>query len=589
MSDCTNTRLTYTARGRERYEIVVSHASLHKYQVVSGDDQYIVQQKAQALMARWDEMWERRQAVEERQQDRAERKQEIEASRQSAAEMTQEAQAAIDALEHLLAHTLSVDDTVDWDALKDKSDYAVPESTPPEPPPKPFLPEPRPKPEPSDVAYKVRAGLLGLFLPSVRERKEWEARERYNSDLKTWQELLKADVRQYNELVIAYNAKVRELSEEHRRAVNAWRSQREEYVRARDAKNAIVEAKRTKYLAADPDAIGDYCDLVLSNSKYPDYFPQSYELDYNPANHVLIVDYELPPIDVLPTLREVKYAQSKDDYAEKHMTEKELARLYDDVLYQVALRTIHELYEADNVGALASIVFNGYVQTIDKSTGKQARPCLLSVQANREEFAQINLASVEPKACFRKLKGVSSAALHSMTPVAPVLAMDREDARFIEGRPVVDGVGAGYNLAAMDWEDFEHLIREVFEAEFAAAGGEVKVTRASRDGGIDAVAFDPDPIRGGKTVIQAKRYTNTVSVSAVRELYGAVINEGANKGVLVTTADYGPDAYEFAKGKPLVLLSGSNLLHMLEKHGHRARIDLQEARRLLSEQAKQEP
>jgi len=137
-----------------------------------------------------------------------------------------------------------------------------------------------------------------------------------------------------------------------------------------------------------------------------------------------------------------------------------------------------------------------------------------------------------------------------------------------------------FNLAAMDWEDFEHLIREIFEKEFSSAGGEVKVTQASRDGGVDAVAFDPDPIRGGKIVIQAKRYTNTVAVGAVRDLYGTVMNEGANKGILVTTSDYGPDAYAFAKGKPLVLLNGANLLHMLEKHGHKARIDLQEARRI---------
>jgi len=79
-------------------------------------------------------------------------------------------------------------------------------------------------------------------------------------------------------------------------------------------------------------------------------------------------------------------------------------------------------------------------------------------------------------------------------------------------------------------------------------------------------------------VIQAKRYTNTVGVSAVRDLYGTVMNEGANKGVLVTTSDYGPDAYAFAAGKPLVLINGANLLHLLEKHGHRARIDLREAR-----------
>ena len=137
----------------------------------------------------------------------------------------------------------------------------------------------------------------------------------------------------------------------------------------------------------------------------------------------------------------------------------------------------------------------------------------------------------------------------------------------------------------MGWEDFEHLIREIFEKEFAVNGGEVKVTQASSDGGVDAIAFDPDPIRGGKIIIQAKRYTNTVGVSAVRDLYGTVMSEGATKGILVTTAEFGPDSYNFVKDKPLTLLSGGNLLHLLEKHGHRAKIDIKEAKKILKEQA----
>src|SRR5690606_27511946 len=122
----------------------------------------------------------------------------------------------------------------------------------------------------------------------------------------------------------------------------------------------------------------------------------------------------------------------------------------------------------------------------------------------------------------------------------------RDDGRFISSYEVATTLDESSNLAAMNWEDFEHLIREVFEHEFRSSGGEVKVTQASRDGGVDAIAFDPDPVRGGKIVIQAKRYTGTVSVAAVRDLYGTVMNEGANKGILVTTSDYGPDAYAFA-------------------------------------------
>jgi restriction system protein len=106
----------------------------------------------------------------------------------------------------------------------------------------------------------------------------------------------------------------------------------------------------------------------------------------------------------------------------------------------------------------------------------------------------------------------------------------------------------------------------------------VRVTQASRDAGVDAIAFDPDPIRGGKFVIQAKRYTQVVPVSAVRDLYGTMINEGAAKKILVTTAHYGREAREFAKDKPISLIDGSNLVHLLEEHGHQVRIDVQAAR-----------
>ena len=123
----------------------------------------------------------------------------------------------------------------------------------------------------------------------------------------------------------------------------------------------------------------------------------------------------------------------------------------------------------------------------------------------------------------------------------------------------------------------------MFGQEFSANGGEVKITQASRDGGVDAVAFDPDPIRGGKIVIQAKRYTNVVGVSAVRDLYGTLMNEGAMKGILVTTSYFGNDAYDFANGKPIQLIDGGQLLGLLEKHGHKARIDLKEAKMILNE------
>lgn len=297
----------------------------------------------------------------------------------------------------------------------------------------------------------------------------------------------------------------------------------------------------------------------------------------------------MPAPEQLPKISSVKFIKSRREYDEKSLSASDQAKLYDAAIYQIALRTLHELFESDTINALTSINLNGFVTAINSASGHEETNCIISLHAKKDEFTKINLSGIASsktfKECFKSLKGVGSSKLASMSAIKPLMEINRSDRRFRDHYAVADKLNDHINIAAMDWQDFEHLIREIFAKEFTENGGEVKVTQASADGGVDAIAFDPDPIRGGKIVIQAKRYTNVVSVSAVRDLYGTVMNEGATKGILVTTSDYGPDSYEFAKGKPLTLLSGSNLLYLLEKHGHKAKIDIKEAKRILKDQA----
>ncbi|MCT4477723.1 restriction endonuclease [Peribacillus frigoritolerans] len=133
-------------------------------------------------------------------------------------------------------------------------------------------------------------------------------------------------------------------------------------------------------------------------------------------------------------------------------------------------------------------------------------------------------------------KGLNASALIQLAPVRPILEIDKDDKRFVESKEILAGINSIPNLAAMPWENFEHLVRELFAFYFSKIGCEVKVTKASRDGGIDAIAFDPDPIRGGKFIIQAKKNNHVVPISAVRELNGIMADEGAVKGILVTTS-----------------------------------------------------
>ncbi|MER5406966.1 restriction endonuclease, partial [Streptomyces sp. NPDC002769] len=120
----------------------------------------------------------------------------------------------------------------------------------------------------------------------------------------------------------------------------------------------------------------------------------------------------------------------------------------------------------------------------------------------------------------------------------------------------------------MDPIAFENLVADLFRA----MGMQAVTTQRSNDGGVDVDALDPAPIRGGKIVVQVKRYRNTVPPTAVRDLYGTVQDAGANKGVLVTTSGFGPGSHTFANGKPLELISGPELVDLLHRHGLRGRL-----------------
>jgi restriction system protein len=270
----------------------------------------------------------------------------------------------------------------------------------------------------------------------------------------------------------------------------------------------------------------------------------------------------LPTFERIPTVTEYKYVRTGDKVTDKLRPIRERQSLYKNVVAQVTVRTIHEVFEADREGFVDTIAFNGHVNTINSATGQEENPCLVTLMATRELFMNRNFNQVDALACLLDLSASVSKNPAELLPVRPVLDFNMVDPRFVEEADVLSGLDQRSNLMGLSPSEFESLITNLF----ARMGLETRLTQASRDGGVDCVAFDNRPILGGKVIIQAKRYKNTVGVSAVRDLFGSVHNEGASKGILVTTSGFGKAGYEFAKDKPLQLITGSNLLYLLKVH-----------------------
>jgi len=218
---------------------------------------------------------------------------------------------------------------------------------------------------------------------------------------------------------------------------------------------------------------------------------------------------------------------------------------------------VSDIYRADPLNHIRSVVLNGTVVGPDPATGVTSSAFVLTFAAERDIFTRIDLSQVDALRCLEALRGVLSQKADQMVAVRPIRLVAS-----VAGQ-VAEGGDDDVDLLTIDPLDFEDLIARLFEA----MGYHAATTQRSGDGGVDVLATDLDPVRGGRIVIQVKRYAHTVNPAAVRDLFGAVAHEGAMKGILVTTSGFGPGSREFADGKPLTLIDGPELVNLLHQHG----------------------
>ncbi|WP_328301218.1 restriction endonuclease [Streptomyces sp. NBC_00435] len=348
---------------------------------------------------------------------------------------------------------------------------------------------------------------------------------------------------------------------EQREQYDRWAAERLAGIRAH---NAGLSELAGRLRAGEAEAAVEYFSAALyASTAWSEELPRQVSAAYDRTVRQLVLDWELPRYEVVPEAKSVRYLPSTDQ-------DKETARpaAQRRALYRGLLLVVHELYAADEFGMLDSVVVNGFVDAHDPVTGLEAQLVLATVSAARSAFTGLRLEQVSAVDCL--VEGLRG----QLSPRPDQLAAVRPDRRPGDMGGVVshgghaDGDDEEPDLFAMDPIAFENLVAELFRA----MGMEAVTTQRSGDGGVDVEALDPAPIRGGRIVVQVKRYRNTVPPTAVRDLYGTVQDRGANKGVLVTTATFGPGSYTFANGKPLELVPGAALVDLLHQHGLRGRL-----------------
>ena len=414
-----------------------------------------------------------------------------------------------------------------------------------------------PSPAPDWADYEPREpGALGRLLGRHKRLDELTARQRQQFD---------RDVLRHHQAEQARQQRVAAAQAEHNKLVAAA-------VRAATEHNAAIDRRRERVQAGDRLASSDYFQQVIDSVQLPAGFPVARRAGYVPESTMLVIEWDLPGFDVVPTDKEFRYVKTRDAVEVSRVRSvTERRQIYRDLIAQIALVALYVVFNSDPADLVHTVVVNGVVDGIDSATGQPNRTCRITLRATRDHFERVNLLRVTPVDCVQKhFAAQISGHPDELQPVTPFVDFGMADPRIVESVDVISDLDRRPNLIDLTAEEFEHFIQNLF----ARMGFETRKLKNSGDGGADVIAYDHDPVRGAKYVIQAKKYTHKVQPSAVRELHGTVQHEGANKGILVTTHGFTSGCYEWANGKPLQLYEGTHLIALCKQYGIEARIVL---------------
>ncbi|WP_372410798.1 restriction endonuclease [Streptomyces luteireticuli] len=380
--------------------------------------------------------------------------------------------------------------------------------------------------------------------------------------------------KRYESEVAAGRERFAEAQETHRRSEEQRRGTLErkrtehrkkerQALREVEEHNEALDRRMKDYRAGEAEAVEWFLGQALNTSAYPKGFPRKHRIAFRPATGDLLVEMQLPSEDAVPSVRGYKYVKSRDEITPIPRPEKERKELYASLLAQMTLRTVHEIFSSDRDKVVNGVTLNGHVTAVDRATGHKVSPCLVTVSTSREEFGGLRLSQVEPAACLTRLNALVSPNPYDLEPVRPIIEFDLSKYRLMDSMDVVADLDSRPVLVKLTPTEFEHLIRQLFEA----IGMEAWNTQASKDEGVDAVAVSKDPVFNGECIIQAKRYSKLVGVESVQALAGVVEHKRAAKGVLITTSWFGRASHNFARqhGR-LQLIEGPELKYLIKEH-----------------------
>ncbi|MBV2151754.1 restriction endonuclease [Kitasatospora sp. SUK 42] len=370
----------------------------------------------------------------------------------------------------------------------------------------------------------------------------------------------------------------------HQRALREWRTRRAEAGspaadESRRAHEAVEEARaravreynesleecRRAYRLAEPAAVESLLERALAAAETATQdLPAPCRAVFRPLTRTAVLDLDLPPLDLVPSLTGYRLAPD-GDIVPVPRPPADRATDYLRLVARLALRALQAADAVDTDEILAGVVLNGWL----REPGTAEPLCLLSVDADRDALARTRLLPPETPYEERDDEGVyadaeQDEALVRLRQLGAAVTPDPYARASVE--PAAQAGAAVPAAPDLSANEFAQLVRDLLTRGGLA---EWSVRLRGPAGLVATGEGAPGSALPGRWVVWASRGTEPVTVEQIETLAEAVSEESAERGLRLTTGRFSDEALDLTaeeSHRHIHLVDGDGVRELARTH-----------------------
>lgn len=169
--------------------------------------------------------------------------------------------------------------------------------------------------------------------------------------------------------------------------------------------------------ASDRADVAARVEAALTAITLPPNMIPTVFVTYSQPRRQLTIEYQLPGVDVVPKVKAYRHVKVRDTVVATARPAGQVKALYASIIAQLTLLALATAFAADDAHCFDVVIFDGVVDAVDAGTSESSRSCLVSVRADADGFAALDLSSSDPFVLLQRLSARMSPNPTQRVPV----------------------------------------------------------------------------------------------------------------------------------------------------------------------------